>query len=37
MQTFEKIAKETVTDIYSLFKSLDVDRSITLNPFQQKT
>lgn len=36
MQTFEKIAKGTGMDIDSLFKILDDDQPITLNPSPQK-
>ena len=36
MQTFEKIAKGTGTDIDSLFKILDDDQPITLNPSPQR-
>ena len=36
MQTFEKIAKGTGTDIDSLFKILDDDQPITLNPSAKK-
>lgn len=36
MQTFEKIARGTLTDVDSLFKILDDDQPITLNPSPEK-